>query len=133
MPGLAGHAHARHAAMGLVAAVVYACPNLTVVEVGRAAANTKATAAAHCAAPGLDHGPKNDRSLPIGNVRARNLSCQAARRAIRNGRITIHCCGSPGPAFARFKTPHFRCTARPLGHVHCTASRRRAFSFDWSE
>jgi hypothetical protein len=77
-------------------------------------------------------GPRNDRNLPIAEVRAHAMSCVAVRRAIARGTIRIHCCGEPppGPLSARFRTAGFHCTGPDP--IRCTGRRRR-FVFEWAE
>ncbi len=91
----------------------------------------------HCGPRGsfLRRGPKNDPSLPTGDVRARNMKCSAARTAIHKGTFTFlgDCYGrlqTPGPCRDGFHTPGFRCRPGPAprGGVRCTAGRRE-FSF----
>jgi hypothetical protein len=100
-----------------------------------AAGATGASAVAvHCTPPG--QGPSNDASLPIGLLTADNMSCRAAREAIRRGTFTVHggCFGGPNapPCHTRFTTRGFRCTAPRLGDIRCT-DRARRFSFAWGE
>ena len=84
----------------------------------------------HCPSSNVD--PKNDRGLPIGSVQAHAMSCAAARQAIDRGTITIHCCGEPGPAYTKFRTPGFSC--KGTDPVVCTnTSQRRRFRFAYGE
>ena len=93
----------------------------------------------HCHAPAQGQGPKNDRSLPIGNVTARGISCRAARSAIRRGTFKLRggCFRGPNlpPCRSSFATRGFHCTAPRLGLIRCTgrAHPARRFSFAWGE
>jgi hypothetical protein len=114
------------AAVGLMAILGGAVPV--------AAAGAGATV--HCTPPGNGQGPKNDASLPIGLLDVQNMSCHAARGAIRAGTFIVHggCFGvaRPGPCRTFFRTPGFRCRAPELGDFHCT-NRARRFNFAWGE
>ena len=109
---------------------------LVAVELLGGAAVASSATVMHCPAPAPGQGPKNDRSLPIGALVARNMSCSAARTAIRRGSFSVHgaCFGIPSatPCRSSFKTPGFRCMAPTLGMFRCTAHLRR-FSFGWGE
>lgn len=118
----------RAAALPLVAALALA------LAVAPGAAGSAAVA--HCPSPAPGYGPKNDPSLPIGDVTTHAMSCSAARTAIRKGSFSVHgsCFGIPGsgPCRSTFTTPGFHCNAAKLGTVRCSARARR-FSFGWSE
>lgn len=107
-----------------------------VLTASASAAAASATPSIHCPAPAAGQGPKNDRSLPIGDVTAGHMSCDAVHRAIRRGSFSVHgaCFGIPGvgPCRSTFKTQGFRCTAPSLGTFRCKGAARR-FSFGWSE
>ena len=79
-----------------------------------------------------NQGPRNDKSLPIANVRAHAMSCAAVHRAISHGTIKIHCCGAPPPGsfWAHFRTRGFRCHGPDP--IKCKGGRRR-FKFNWGE
>jgi hypothetical protein len=98
---------------------------------------TAAARSVNCRPPAQGEGPKNDPSLPIGLLRAHNMSCRAARAAIRRGSFTTRggCFGAgPGspPCQTFFRTPGFRCRAPDLGDFRCTDGGRR-FRFAWGE
>lgn len=107
---------------------------LAALVIGAATASGATTQ--HCREPAQGQGPRNDRSLPIGNVTARGMSCSAARTAIRKGMFTLRggCFAGPHqpPCLSSFTTPGFRCTAPRLGLIRCVANARR-FRFGWSE
>jgi hypothetical protein len=89
-----------------------------------------------CGAQPVGDGPKNDRFLNIPDVKARRMSCAAARKAIRAGTFKIHgCFGQPGPCYATLRTRGFRCKEHDMGPMRCTARhhRRRMFEFRWGE
>jgi|SRR4051812_35871275 hypothetical protein len=79
------------------------------------------------------HGPQNDRSVNIGNVSARNMSCRKALTAISSGTLLRN---------GNLRTPRFGChilkTYRSFGtllgaDIRC--SRRKpseAFRFSWA-
>ncbi len=100
-------------------------PPGTAAPSGFAAAYWKA-----CSSKNID--PQNDLSLPLGSVKAHAMSCNAARKAIVDGTIKIHCCGEPGPATTQFHTPGFSC--KGLDPVVCTGTgHRRRFQFGYGE
>lgn len=77
------------------------------------------------------YGPRNDRSLPIGGVSVRNMSCSAGLHAISIGRL-----GHRPP----FATPGFGCYALKVYHVgnltlgadiRCVRGTK-AFRFSWA-
>jgi hypothetical protein len=110
---------------------------LVAVVVAGLAAVPAARATGHgCPPPGRGQGPKNDRSLPIGPITARNMTCRAVHAAIRVGSVSFRggCFGGPNkpPCRTYFKTPGFRCSAPRLGTFVCVAPGRR-FKFDWTE
>jgi hypothetical protein len=89
-----------------------------------------------CGGAPVGGGPRNDRSLPIGDIRAGGISCRTARRAIRDGTFAIHgCFGKPGRCYTSFHTAGFRCRDPQLGLITCRGRRhpRHEFRFNWSE
>jgi hypothetical protein len=88
-----------------------------------------------CASPPHGHGPRNERSVNIGNVRARDMRCAAARKAISNGYLVG---GGSG-----LETAGFRCylvSQSVLGRppqitgqtIRCVGTRRQRFRFSWA-
>lgn len=105
-----------------------------IVVLGAVGAGASSATSRQCGAQAVGDGPRNDRSLPIGHVTARNMTCRAAHAAIRNGMFTEHGCflGPNSRCETHFKTLGFRCTAPRLGAFRCIGHARR-FSFAWSE
>jgi hypothetical protein len=78
------------------------------------------------------NGPRNDRSVPLGGVTVRHMSCSSALHAISHGKLVG---GSQG-----LRTHGFGCRALKTSHVgnettgqviRCRAGRR-TFRFSWS-
>jgi hypothetical protein len=110
---------------------------ITMVAFGLAlpsAASATSPGARRCSTPA--HGPKNDRSLPIGGLSVRNMTCSTADAAIARGTFAVHgsCFGAPGnaPCRATFRTAGFRCAQPSSGRIRCAVGRR-VFEFGWGE
>ena len=85
----------------------------------------------NCGLVQLGQGPRNDPYLNIPTIKARNMTCQAARAAIHAGTLSIHgCFGQPGRCYVTFRARHFRC--KGMDPVECR-SGRRMFEFWWGE
>jgi hypothetical protein len=102
-------------------------------------ATASASPVRHCSVTN-GQGPRDDSGIPFGSLTVRNLTCSAARAAIRNGYLGQHLNA------ARFHTRGFSCRVtrewRQPGlltgqTIHCTQwinppGNSRAFQWSWA-
>jgi hypothetical protein len=79
-----------------------------------------------CTAPPYGHGIGNDKGAGLGSISARNMSCQAAVRAIQHGRLTAQ-----GFLTAGFACHALKTYAEGGAIIRCTHASE-AFRFTWA-
>lgn len=108
-------------------AVAVACVGLALVVLSPSAASAKVR---HCAYT-MNHGPTNDRDVPLGHLTTNNLVCSKALSAINRGKLT---------KAGNLTTKGFSCKVLKSYHtgttllganVRCTAGTRW-FGFSWA-